>query len=170
MIIDLSLILVMGVLYAVGVYLILDRSMTRVLLGLMLMTNATNILILHAGGPAGLAPFYDKNVAAEDYSDPLPQALILTAIVISCAVTALILGIIYRSWLLSKADEITDDAEDIRVAEQDAFDKEEDAAAEFDSSEFDADEETREKEFAQAEEKKKISQTQAQPLVARKGD
>lgn len=170
MIIDLSLILVMGVLYAVGVYLILDRSMTRVLLGLMLMTNATNILILHAGGPAGLAPFYDKTVAAEDYSDPLPQALILTAIVISCAVTALILGIIYRSWLLSKADEITDDAEDIRVAEQDAFDKEEDAAAEFDSSEFDADEETREKEFAQAEEKKKISQTQAQPLVARKGD
>ncbi|WP_237189529.1 Na(+)/H(+) antiporter subunit C [Rothia nasimurium] len=170
MIIDLSLILVMGVLYAVGVYLILDRSMTRVLLGLMLMTNATNILILHAGGPAGLAPFYDKNVAAEDYSDPLPQALILTAIVISCAVTALVLGIIYRSWLLSKADEITDDAEDIRVAEQDAFDKEEDAAAEFDSSEFDADEETREKEFAQAEEKKKISQTQAQPLVARKGD
>ncbi|WP_421083668.1 Na(+)/H(+) antiporter subunit C [Rothia nasimurium] len=170
MIIDLSLILVMGVLYAVGVYLILDRSMTRVLLGLMLMTNATNILILHAGGPAGLAPFYDKTVAAEDYSDPLPQALILTAIVISCAVTALILGIIYRSWLLSKADEITDDAEDIRVAEQDAFDKEEDAAAEFDSSEFDADEATREKEFAQAEEKKKISQTQAQPLVARKGD
>ena len=170
MIIDLSLILVMGVLYAVGVYLILDRSMTRVLLGLMLMTNATNILILHAGGPAGLAPFYDKNVAAEDYSDPLPQALILTAIVISCAVTALILGIIYRSWLLSKADEITDDAEDIRVAEQDTFDKEEDAAAEFDASEFDADEATREKEFNEAEEKKKISQTSAQQTVSKKGD
>lgn len=170
MIIDLSLILVMGVLYAVGVYLILDRSMTRVLLGLMLMTNATNILILHAGGPAGLAPFYSKDIAAEDYSDPLPQALILTAVVISCAVTALILGIIYRSWLLSKADEITDDAEDIRVAEQDAFDKEEDAAAEFDSSEFDADEATREKEFIEAEEKKKISQTTAQPTVSKKGD
>ena len=170
MIIDLSLILVMGVLYAVGVYLILDRSMTRVLLGLMLMTNATNILIPHAGGPAGLAPFYSKDIVAEDYSDPLPQALILTAVVISCAVTALILGIIYRSWLLSKADEITDDAEDIRVAEQDAFDKEEDAAAEFDSSEFDADEATREKEFIEAEEKKKISQTAAQPTVSKKGD
>lgn len=62
MIIDLSLILVMGVLYAVGVYLILDRSMTRVLLGLMLMTNATNILILHAGGPAGLAPSTAKTL------------------------------------------------------------------------------------------------------------
>lgn len=89
---------------------------------------------------------------------------------ISCAVTALILGIIYRSWLLSKADEITDDAEDIRVAEQDAFDKEEDAAAEFDASEFDADEATRKKEFNEAEEKKKISQTTAQPTVSKKGD
>ena len=90
MVIDFSLILVMGVLYAVGVYLILDRSLTRVLLGLMLMTNATNILILHAGGPAGLAPFYSADTPAEDYSDPLPQALILTAVVISCAVTALV--------------------------------------------------------------------------------
>lgn len=170
MIIDLSLILVMGVLYAVGVYLVLDRSMTRVLLGLMLMTNATNILILHAGGPAGLAPFYNKETAASDYSDPLPQALILTAIVISCAVTALFLGIIYRSWLLSKADEITDDAEDIRVAEQDGFDKEEDAAAGVESSEFDGDEETREREYQQEEEKRRKLQTSMQPQVARKGD
>lgn len=170
MIIDLSLILVMGVLYAVGVYLVLDRSMTRVLLGLMLMTNATNILILHAGGPAGLAPFYSKETAASDYSDPLPQALILTAIVISCAVTALFLGIIYRSWLLSKADEITDDAEDIRVAEQDGFDKEEDAAAGVESSEFDGDEETREREYQQEEEKRRKLQTSMQPQVARKGD
>lgn len=143
MTIDLSLILVMGVLYAVGVYLVLDRSMTRVLLGLMLMTNATNLLILHAGGPGGLAPFYQKGLPPEDYSDPLPQALILTSIVISCAVTALLLGVIYRSWLLARADEITTDDEDIRVAEQDSYDKEEDAAAEVDSSEFDADEETR---------------------------
>lgn len=143
MTIDLSLILVMGVLYTVGVYLVLDRSMTRVLLGLMLMTNATNLLILHAGGPPGIAPFYQEGVPPEDYSDPLPQALVLTSIVISCAVTALVLGIIYRSWLLARADEITTDDEDIRVAEQDSYDKEEDAAAEFDTSEFDADEETR---------------------------
>ena len=145
MIIDLSLILVMGVLYAVGVYLILDRSMTRVVLGLMLITNATNILILHSGGPAGLAPFYEADIPAEDYSDPLPQALVLTAIVISCAVTALILGIIYRSWLLSRADEIQDDDEDIRVAEQSSFDAEADADVEAETSEFDADEETRER-------------------------
>lgn len=170
MVIDFSLILVMGVLYAVGVYLILDRSLTRVLLGLMLMTNATNILILHAGGPAGLAPFYSADTPAEDYSDPLPQALILTAIVISCAVTALVLGIIYRSWLLSRADEITDDVEDIRVAVKDSFDKEEDAAAEVDSSEFDGDEETREKKFNEAEEKKKLGLTGSHPILPKKVD
>lgn len=170
MIIDLSLILLMGVLYAVGVYLILDRSLTRVLLGLMLMTNATNILILHAGGPAGLAPFYQKEGGDQAYSDPLPQALILTAIVISCAVTALMLGLIYRSWLLSKADEITDDAEDLRVAVQGAFDKEEDAAAEVESSEFDADEQTRQREYLEAEEKKKNAQTASHPISRRRGE
>lgn len=143
MIIDLSLILVMGVLYAVGVYLVLARSLTRVLLGLMLISNATNLLILHAGGPAGLPAFYEKDIAPEEYSDPLPQALILTAIVIGFAMVAFILGMIYRAWVLSKADEITDDDEDIRVASADSFDAEEDAIADADESEFDADEQTR---------------------------
>lgn len=149
MIIDLSLILVMGVFYAVGVYLILDRSLTRVLLGLMLLTNATNILILHAGGPAGLAPFYQKDIAPEDYSDPLPQALVLTSIVISFAVTAFVLGMIYRGWVLSRDDEILDDAEDQRIAVKDSYDKEEDTAAFIEESEFEADEETRQQQYLQ---------------------
>ena len=101
MTVNLTLLVVMGVLYAVGVYLLLERSLTRVLLGLMLLTNGTNLLILHAGGAAGSAPLYDGSIAAEDYSDPLPQALILTAIVISLAVTAFLLGMIYRSWAVS---------------------------------------------------------------------
>lgn len=143
MIIDLSLILVMGVLYAVGVYLVLARSLTRVLLGLMLISNATNLLILHAGGPADLPVFYEKGIDAQDYSDPLPQALILTAIVIGFAMVAFILGMIYRAWVLSKADEITDDDEDIRVASADAFDAEDDALPDADESEFDGDEQTR---------------------------
>ena len=113
--IDAALLLVMGVLYAVGVYLILEKSLTKVLLGLMLITNATNILILHTGGVSGLPAFFDSEVAAADYFDPLPQALVLTAIVISFSVTALMLGMIYRSWVLSRRDDIQDDAEDRRV-------------------------------------------------------
>ncbi|GGH64056.1 Na(+)/H(+) antiporter subunit C [Rothia aerolata] len=146
--IDLSLILVMGVMYGVGVYLILDRTMTRVLLGLMLLTNATNILIFHASGAAGLSPLYDKSIDPAAYSDPLPQALVLTSVVISFAVTALLLGIIYRSWLLSRGDAILDDYEDQQVAAKGAYDPEEDAVAEFDESEFDSNESTREREFA----------------------
>ena len=98
--INLTLLTVMGALYACGIYLILERSLTRVLLGLMLLTNATNLLILTTGGYAGLAPLFSKDTPAREYNDPLPQALILTSIVISFAVTAFMLGIIYRTWVL----------------------------------------------------------------------
>ena len=86
--VNLTLLTVMGALYACGIYLILERSLTRVLLGLMLLANATNLLLLTTGGYAGLAPMYSKDTAAGEYNDPLPQALILTSIVISFAVTA----------------------------------------------------------------------------------
>jgi multicomponent Na+:H+ antiporter subunit C len=134
--VNLTLLIVMGALYACGIYLILERSLTRVLLGLMLLANATNLLILATGGYAGLAPFYSKETAAEDYNDPLPQALILTSIVISFAVTAFMLGIIYRTWVLARQDEIQDDVEDLRVAETPSFDAEDDAEIPAEISEF----------------------------------
>ena len=134
--VNLTLLTVMGALYACGIYLILERSLTRVLLGLMLLANATNLLILATGGYAGLAPLYNKDTAANDYNDPLPQALILTSIVISFAVTAFMLGIIYRTWVLARQDEIQDDAEDRRVAETPSFDAEDDAVIPAETSEF----------------------------------
>lgn len=135
--VNLTLLLVMGVFYAVGVYLLLERSLTRVLLGIVLLTNGTNLLILHAAGVPGHAPLYDPAVAPEDYSDPLPQALILTAIVISLAVTAFLLGMIYRSWVLGRRDDIQDDLEDRRVARQSSYDTEDDAEVPADTTEFD---------------------------------
>ena len=134
--INLTLLIVMGVLYACGIYLILERSLTRVLLGLMLLANATNILILSTGGYAGLAPFFTKETNPDSYSDPLPQALILTSIVISFAVTAFMLGIIYRTWVLARQDEIQDDLEDVRVAKTPSFDAEDDAIVPLETSEF----------------------------------
>jgi multicomponent Na+:H+ antiporter subunit C len=134
--VNLTLLTVMGALYACGIYLILERSLTRVLLGLMLLANATNLLILATGGYAGLAPFYSRETPAQDYSDPLPQALILTSIVISFAVTAFMLGIIYRTWVLARQDEIQDDLEDRRVAETPSFDAEDDADIPAETSEF----------------------------------
>jgi multicomponent Na+:H+ antiporter subunit C len=134
--VNLTLLAVMGALYACGIYLILERSLTRVLLGLMLLANATNLLILATGGYAGLAPFYARDTPAQDYNDPLPQALILTSIVISFAVTAFMLGIIYRTWVLARQDEIQDDVEDLRVAETPSFDAEDDAEIPMETSEF----------------------------------
>jgi multicomponent Na+:H+ antiporter subunit C len=134
--VNLTLLTIMGALYACGIYLILERSLTRVLLGLMLLANATNLLILATGGYAGLAPIFDKNTPAADYNDPLPQALILTSIVISFAVTAFMLGIIYRTWVLARQDEIQDDAEDRRVAETPSFDAEDDSVIPVETSEF----------------------------------
>ncbi|ADX74819.1 Na(+)/H(+) antiporter subunit C [Pseudarthrobacter phenanthrenivorans] len=134
--VNLTLLIVMGALYACGIYLILERSLTRVLLGLMLLANATNLLILATGGYAGLAPLYAKDIPAEDYNDPLPQALILTSIVISFAVTSFMLGIIYRTWVLARRDEIQADMEDLRVAETPSFDAEDDAVIPAETSEF----------------------------------
>ncbi|MFC9352447.1 Na(+)/H(+) antiporter subunit C [Arthrobacter sp. NPDC057013] len=136
MTVNLTLLTVMGALYACGIYLILERSLTRVLLGLMLLANATNLLILATGGYAGLAPFFSKDTDPASYNDPLPQALILTSIVISFAVTAFMLGIIYRTWVLARQDDIQDDVEDRRVAETPSFDAEDDAVIPVETSEF----------------------------------
>jgi multicomponent Na+:H+ antiporter subunit C len=134
--VNLTLRPVMGALYACGIYLLLERSLTRVLLGLMVLANATNLLILTTGGYAGLAPLYNKDTDPGAYNDPLPQALILTSIVISFAVTAFMLGIIYRTWVLGRQDEIQDDAEDRRVAKTPSFDAEDDSVIPVETSEF----------------------------------
>lgn len=134
--VNVTLLAVMGVLFAAGIYLLLERSLTRVLLGIILVGNGVNLLILAAGGPQGLAPLYDAGIPPEDYADPLPQALILTAIVITFAVTAFLLAMIYRSWVIARRDELTDDVEDRRVAEKSAYDFEEDSEVAVETSEF----------------------------------
>jgi multicomponent Na+:H+ antiporter subunit C len=103
------------VLVSSGIYLITERSLTRVLLGITLLGNGVNLLILATGGAAGLAPIFGKHTDPDEYSDPLPQALILTSIVITFAMTAFMLGLIYRSWWLSRRDEVEVDTEDVRV-------------------------------------------------------
>jgi multicomponent Na+:H+ antiporter subunit C len=123
--VTLILVILMAVLYASGVYLMLERSMTRVVLGFLLVGNATNILILVMGGRRGLAPIVGDGASVDDFNDPLPQAFILTAIVITVGVTAFLLALIYRSWRLSQADELQDDPEDLAIAERDAAVEEE---------------------------------------------
>lgn len=110
--VSLTLILIMAVLFACGVYAMMERSLTRVLIGFLLLGNATNLLLLIVMGVPGKAPFYGEEGAI---SDPLPQALTLTAIVITFAVSAFLLALIYRSWQLGQADTVEDDVDDIAL-------------------------------------------------------
>lgn len=141
MTVSLVLVVVMAALFACGVYLVLERSMTRVLLGILLLGNAANLLILIVAGQPGTAPI----VGGEDderMSDPLPQALALTAIVITFAVSAFLLALIYRSWRLAQRDDLTDDDADIAVrTERGGSEFVADPVPVTDDSEFDDDEE-----------------------------
>ncbi|MFD1715711.1 Na(+)/H(+) antiporter subunit C [Amnibacterium flavum] len=131
MTVSLALLVTMAVLYACGVYLLLEKSMTRVVIGFLLIGNATNILLLVVSGRAGDAPIMDGRSDPGDLSDPLPQALILTAIVITFAVSAFLLALVYRSWRLGNADSLSADPEDVairtrRAAEAETPDADED--------------------------------------------
>ena len=110
--VSLVLIIVMAVLFACGVYAMLERSLTRVLIGFLLLGNAANLLLLVVMGEPVAAPFYGTEGAT---SDPLPQALTLTAIVITFAISAFLLALIYRSWQLGQADTVSDDEADAAV-------------------------------------------------------
>ena len=138
----LVLVAVMVVLYAAGVYLLLDRSLTRVLLGFLLVGNATNLLLFLTSGSFGAAPIYGDAEPGE-MSDPLPQAFILTSIVITFGVSAFMLALIYRSWRLAREDEdaVHDDTHDLELAEAESLTIEEVTDEELaQSQEFDDDE------------------------------
>lgn len=108
---NVSLILAASAMIGCGVYLILERSLTRVLVGLVMLGNGVNVLFLISSGPAGEAPIVGE-ADPVDMSDPLPQALVLTAIVISLGTSAFLLAMAYRSWQLSGHDDVQDDVED----------------------------------------------------------
>lgn len=111
---SISVAFVTAVLFATGSWLLMQRRLTRIIIGIGLLGHGANLLLVTSGGPSGDSPI----ISGEDvtsYSDPLPQALALTAIVITFGVTALLLALGYRSWQISKDDLVEDDIEDRRV-------------------------------------------------------
>lgn len=116
----LVLVVAVGVLVGCGVTLLLERSLSRILLGVILLGNGVNLLVL-VGGRSGAAPVVGT-APTEDLSDPLPQAMVLTAIVITFGFTAFLTAVSYRAWYLTGDDEVPDDLEDrqvVRRAERD---------------------------------------------------
>jgi multicomponent Na+:H+ antiporter subunit C len=101
-------------LFTIGTYLVLQRKLSRIIIGLGLLTHGANILLV-TSGRRGSPPIIGEGDPA-DFSDPLPQAFALTAIVITFAVTMFLLGLAYRSYQLTRDDEVEDDVGDRAVA------------------------------------------------------
>jgi multicomponent Na+:H+ antiporter subunit C len=106
-----------ALLFGVGTYLLLQRKLSRIIIGLGLLTHGANVLLITAGR-RGDPPIIGVG-APDEFADPLPQALVLTAIVITFGVTALLFALAYRSWLLTRDDEVQDDVGDQTVARTD---------------------------------------------------
>lgn len=88
-----------GILFACGCYLMLQRNLMKVIFGVVLLSHATNLLIFAAGGlsrglPAFIRAAADRTLDAS--ADPLPEALVLTAIVIGFGVLAFTIVIVRR--------------------------------------------------------------------------
>ncbi len=102
-------------LVAAGTFLVTSRSLSRVVLGFALLGHAAVVALLAAGGPAGAPPIVDGQ-SADDIANPLPQALSLTAIVISFGLTLFVLALARRQQVLTGDDLVEDDVEDRRIA------------------------------------------------------
>ncbi|MCX2733570.1 Na(+)/H(+) antiporter subunit C [Saccharopolyspora sp. NFXS83] len=112
--VNFTMAVVLAALYSAGFYLIMQRSLMRILIGTVIVGHGANLLLQLAGGPPGRAPILG-DAAPEQMTDPLPQAMALTAIVITFALTTFLLALAYRSWVLLGHDEVRDDVEDRRI-------------------------------------------------------
>lgn len=100
-----------GVLYAAGIYLMLRRRLAQLIIGLALLSNGTNLLIFAAGGlTRGRPPIIagGGSVLQAPYADPVPQALVLTAIVIGFGLLAFSLVLAHRVHLAVGTDDVDD--------------------------------------------------------------
>jgi len=108
--------IVVGCLYAAGIYMMLRRSLFKLILGLVLLSHGANLLIFTVGGlTRGRPPIVPAGATRPPTpsADPLPQALILTAIVIGFAVLAFSLVLFHRGYQTFGSD----DPDDLKVSE-----------------------------------------------------
>lgn len=108
---EVFLFLMVGLLYAAGLYLILHRSFFKLILGMILFSSATNLFVFVAGGiTRGRAAFIAEGneQALAPFADPLPQALILTAIVIGFGIQAFAIVLIKRVFQVVQTNDLDD--------------------------------------------------------------
>jgi multicomponent K+:H+ antiporter subunit C len=110
---NLALAIIVGWLAACGVYLLLRARSIPVILGLMLLSHAANLALFLGGGVPAAAEPPLVGEGGGHYADPLPQALVLTAVVISFAMTAFVLILALRNRRSLKSDHVDGERRDV---------------------------------------------------------
>lgn len=106
---NLMLATVIGVLYATGVFMVLRRSIVKLILGIGLLGNATNLLLFTIGDVSRAAPpiiHKGDTALVGEAANPIPQALILTAIVIGMAMLAYAVVLTKQAYQVTESDDI----------------------------------------------------------------
>jgi multicomponent Na+:H+ antiporter subunit C len=105
---ELILAILVGTLYTAGVYLLLRRSILKFVIGVILISNATNLLVFLASTPVGGNPVFvtEETTETTAMADPLPQALLLTAVVIGLGITAYTLALKYKFFESTGTDDL----------------------------------------------------------------
>ena len=116
---NLVLAVTIGALFATGVYLMLSRNLIRVILGFLLAGHGINLLLLTTG-VGGVPPIVGEAQGGEQMADPIPQALILTSIVISLAVSTFLFAMAYRNYRNTRDPEIEGELEPDEFADAEA--------------------------------------------------
>lgn len=104
---EIVLAILVGVLYTAGVYMVLRRSILKFIIGIIFLSNATNLLVfLSSGIVAGKPAFVDDIVNTKALADPLPQALVLTAIVIGFGIVVFTLALKFKFFQITGTDDL----------------------------------------------------------------
>ena len=114
-----ALALLVGMFYATSVFLLLSRSLIRILLGVVVLSNAANLLIFTSGRILREVPPiipFEAMTPPGDVANPLPQALILTAIVISFSIFIFVLVLVFRAYQALGTD-LTPDMQEAEPAD-----------------------------------------------------
>jgi multicomponent Na+:H+ antiporter subunit C len=105
-----------ALLFGCGAWLLMQRRLSRIIIGIGLLGHGANLLLVTSGRGGGRMPIIGSDEPLGAYSDPLPQALALTALVITFGVTAFLLALGFRSWQITRDDRVEDDVEDRLVS------------------------------------------------------
>ena len=105
---EILLAILVGILYTAGVYMILRRSIVKFIIGIIFLSNATNLLVFLASGVVSGNPVFvgEEPANASQMADPLPQALVLTAIVIGFGIVVFTLALKYKFFELTGTDDL----------------------------------------------------------------